>query len=93
MPPSKAVRYEWTTDRYGCFSFQNFTFQVVTDNPIARKKILCLFSEWIGFKVYAETEVQGISNSRKTGHLPEAPKRLPGKYYGADDTEPGSAVP
>jgi transposase len=44
-----AVRYERTTDNCGCFSFQNFTFQLVTDRPIAKKKIQFLFSERIGF--------------------------------------------
>jgi hypothetical protein len=34
------VRYERSTDNCGCFSFQNFTFQIVTDRPLVKKKIL-----------------------------------------------------
>jgi hypothetical protein len=68
-----ALRYERTTDNCGCFSFQNFTFQIVSERPIAKKKIVFLFSERIGFKAkyekrYYPVELQGISNSRKTGH-------------------------
>jgi transposase len=92
-----AVRHERTTDNCGCFSFQNFTFQIVSDKPIAKKKIVFLFSERTGFKAYYEkryypVELLGISNSRKTGHLPEVTKLLLQKYYFADGKAPGSAV-
>ena len=92
-----AVRYERTTDNCGCFSFQNYTFQIKTDRPIAKKKIQFLFSEKIGFKAcyekrYYPVELRGLTNSRKTGHLPEVTKLLLKKYYFADGKEPGSAV-
>jgi ribonucleotide reductase alpha subunit len=92
-----AVRYERTTDNCGCFSFRNFTFHLVTDRPIAKKKIHFLFSERIGFKTYYdkryyEVAFQGIRNSHKSGHLPEVTKRLLQKYYLADGKDPTSAV-
>ena len=92
-----AARYERTTDNCGCFSFQNFTFQIMADRPIAKKKIQFLFSEKIGFqacyeKRYYPVELRGLTNSRKTGHLPEVTKLLLKKYYFADGKEPGSAV-
>jgi transposase len=49
-----AVRYERKTDACSCFSFKNHTFQVESEKPIVRKKIVFLFSEKIGFKVYYE---------------------------------------
>jgi hypothetical protein len=70
---------------------------MVSERPIAKKKIVFLFSERIGFKAYYEkryypVELWGISNSRKTGHLPEVTKLLLQKYYCADGKDPGSAV-
>jgi transposase len=91
-----AVRYERTTDNCGCFSFQNFTFQIVADKPVAKKKIQFLFSEEIGFKAcydkrYYPVTFLGLSNSRKTTHLPDVTKLLLQKYYFADGKEPGIA--
>jgi transposase len=92
-----AVRHERTTGNCGCFSFQNFTFQMVSERPIAKKKIVFLFRERTGFKAYYEkryypVELLGISNRGKTGHLPEVTKLLLQKYYFADGKDPGSAV-
>jgi hypothetical protein len=92
-----AVRYERTTDNCGCFSFQNFTFQIVADKPVAKKKIRFLFSEEIGFKAcydkrYYPVSFLGLSNSRKTSHLPDVTKLLLQKYYFANGREPGTAI-
>jgi hypothetical protein len=56
-----------------------------------------LFSGRTGFKAYYEkryypVELFGISDRRKTGHLPEATKLLLQKYYFADGKAPGSAA-
>jgi transposase len=92
-----AVQYERTTDNCGCFSFQNFTFQIDSDRVLAKKKIRFLFSERLGFKAYYNKQYypvsfQGLSNSRKTTHLPDVTKLLLQKYYFADGKEPGVAV-
>jgi hypothetical protein len=92
-----AARYERTTDNCGCFSFQNFTFQIVTDRPIAKKKIQFLFSEKIGFqacyeKRYYPVEFHGLSNTKKTTHLPDVTKRLIQVCYFADGKGPAEAV-
>jgi hypothetical protein len=84
-----AVRYERTTDNCGCFSFQNFTFQIVTDRPIAKKKIQFLFNEQIGFlvlydKIYYKVSLLGLSGKHKTTHLPDVVKILIQKTYYAD---------
>ncbi|MDR2743422.1 MAG: hypothetical protein LBB98_14915 [Treponema sp.] len=76
-----SVRYEQTTDNCGCFSFQGFTFQNVTDKSIAKKKISFLLSKQIGFKAYNDRRyypvtVQGLSNNRKTTRLPDVTKLL-----------------
>jgi hypothetical protein len=69
---------------------------MVSERRIAKKEIPFLISERIGFKAYYEkrnypVELQGKSNSRKTGHLPEVTKLLLQKYYFADGKVPGSA--
>jgi hypothetical protein len=92
-----AVRYERTTDNCGCFSFQNFTFQILADRPIAKKKIVFAFSGKIGFKAcydqrYYPVECRGLSNTRKTTHIPDVTKLLLQKFYFADGKEPSSAV-
>jgi transposase len=92
-----AVRYERTTDNCGCFSFQNFIFQIDADKPIAKKKIQFIFSERLGFKAYYDkryypVRLEGASNNRKMTHLPDVTKLLLQKYYLADGKEPGRAV-
>jgi hypothetical protein len=92
-----AVRYEQTRDNCGCFSFQNFTFQIVADKPVAKKKGQFLFSEETGFKAcydrrYYPVTFQGLSDSRKTTHIPDVTKRLLQKYYFADGKEPGISI-
>ena len=92
-----AVRYERTTDACGCFSFQNFTFQSISDKPVAKKKIVFMCSEKIGFKAYYDkryypVEFLGLSNARKTTHIPDVTKLLLQKYYVADGKDPTSAV-
>jgi hypothetical protein len=64
---------------------------------VAKKKILFLFSEEIGFKAcydkqYYPVTFQGLSNSRRTSHLPDVTKLLLQKYYFADGKEPGIAI-
>jgi hypothetical protein len=92
-----AARYERTADNCGCFSFQNFTFQIVTDRPVAKKKIQFLFSEKTGFqacyeKRYYPVEFHGLSNTKKTTHLPDVTKRLIQACYFADGKGPAEAV-
>jgi hypothetical protein len=93
-----AARYERTTDNCGCFSFQNFTFQIMADRPIAKKKIPFLFSEKTGFKAryekrYYPVEFHGLSNTKKTTHLPDVTKRLIQVCYFADGKGPAVKPP
>ena len=83
------VKFERTTDACGCFSFQNYTFQIDTDGRIpAKKKIVFLFSEKIGFqalwdKRYYPVTLLGYAGKRKS-NLPEVTKFLLEKYYYTD---------
>jgi hypothetical protein len=91
------VRYEYSTDNCGCFSFQNFTCQIGEDRPLVKKEIQFLFSEHLGFKVYYDkryypVELRGLSNSRKVTHLPDVTKLLLQKYYLANKKEPVIAI-
>jgi transposase InsO family protein len=83
------VRFERTTDACGCFSFQNYTFQIDADGHIpAKKKIVFLFSEKIGFQAllgsrYYPVTLLGYVGKRKS-NLPEVTKFLLDKYYHTD---------
>jgi transposase len=92
-----AVRHERVTDNCGCFSFQNFTFRIIADRPLAKKKIQFLFSEAIGFRAYYDkryypVELWGLTNGLKATHLPDVTKLLLQKYYFSDGKVPGSVV-
>jgi hypothetical protein len=83
------VQYERTTDNCGCFSFQNFLFQIKSDKAIAKKKIKFLFSEKLRFKAcydkqYYSVDFLGLSNNRKGSHIPDVTKRLIEKFYFSD---------
>jgi hypothetical protein len=87
-----AVKYERTTDNCGCFSFQNFLFQIKSDRAIAKKRIKFLFSEKIGFKAYYDkryypVDFLGVSNSKKGSHIPDVTKQLIEKFYLSDGKE------
>jgi transposase len=76
-----AVKYERKTDACGCFSFQNITFQIESPKPIARKEVIFLFSEKIGFKVLYEKRcypVTLLDSDEREGHshLPEVTRKL-----------------
>jgi transposase len=92
-----AVRYERTTDNCGCFSFQNFLFQVESPKPFAKKKLVFLFSEKIGFQVYHEksyypAKLIGFGKGRTKTHLPDVVKTLILKNFYADGhTNPAAA--
>ena len=84
-----AVRYERTTDNCGCFSFNNFTFQIESKKPIVKKKIYFLFSEKIGFqalfgKVYYPVSFLGLRGKNRGVHIPDVTKILLQKFYYAD---------
>jgi hypothetical protein len=89
-----SVRYERTTDNAnlwfdGCFSFQNFLFQVESKKPAAKKKVQFLFSEKIGLKALADKECfpvtfQGMSRKGAGTHIPDVVKLLIEKNYYAD---------
>jgi len=84
-----AVRHERTTDRCGCFSFHNFTFQVDSRKPLAGKKIKFLFSEKIGFqalcgKEYCPVSFLGMKGGRSVTHIPDVVTALMQKVYSAD---------
>jgi hypothetical protein len=76
-----AAKYNRKTDNRGCFSFQNYTFQVDSPKPPVKKNIVFLFSEKIGFKVYydktcCEVKFPAFLNKDKKSHLPQVTKRL-----------------
>lgn len=87
-----AVKHERTTDACGCFSFQNLKFEIDADKTIAKKKIVFIFSERLGFralynkKLYPVNPVDFLNNSER---LPEVTKVLLQTHYLAD----GKAVP
>jgi hypothetical protein len=49
-----AVKYTRKTDNCGCFSFQNYTFQVDSPRPSVKETIVFMFSEKKGFKAYCD---------------------------------------
>jgi transposase len=76
-----AARYNRKTDTCGCFSFQNYTFQVDSPKPPTRKNIVFLFSEKIGFKVYYDKKYYNVKfpeflNKDKKTHMPQVTQRL-----------------
>jgi transposase len=84
-----AVRHERNTDNCGCFSFQNFIFQIDSKRPLAKKKILFLFSQKIGFLAlygdeYFPVSFLGLKNKGCVTHIPDVVKILIQKNYYAD---------
>ena len=84
-----AVRHERTTDNCGCFSFNNFIFQINSKKPVAKKKVVFLFSQKIGFqalcgKEYYPVSFLGLGNKKKATHMPDVTKILIQKYYYGD---------
>jgi hypothetical protein len=84
-----AVRHERTTDNCGCFSFQNFIFQIESSIALAKKKIIFLFSERIGFlalygKECYPVSLLGLKGNRRVSHIPDVVKILMQKNYYAD---------
>jgi hypothetical protein len=76
-----AATYNRKTDACGCFSFQNYTFQVDSPRPPVKKNIMFMFSEKIGFKAYYDKTYYDVRfldflNKGKTSHLPQVTKRL-----------------
>jgi hypothetical protein len=47
-----AATYKRKTDKCGCCSFHNYSFQVDSPKPPVQKNILFLLNEKIGFKAY-----------------------------------------
>ena len=84
-----AVRHERTTDNCGCISFQNFIFQIDSEKPLAKKKIVFLFSEKIGFlalygnKYYPASPV-GLNKKGSITHMPDVIKNLIQRNYYED---------
>jgi transposase len=75
------AKYTRKTDNCGCFSFQNYTFQVDSPRPPVKKTIVFLFSEKIGFKAYYDKTYYRVKfpaflNKDKKSHLPQVTKRL-----------------
>jgi hypothetical protein len=83
-----SVCHERVTDACGCFSFQNFLFQVQINRVLA-KKITFLFSHKIGFmawynKTYHPVSLLGFSNRRGDIHVPDVTKALLHRHYLTD---------
>jgi transposase len=75
-----AAKYSRKTDTCGCFSFQNYTFQVDSPKPPVKKTIVFLFSEKIGFKAYYDKRYYDVKfpeflNKGKKSYLPQVTKR------------------
>jgi hypothetical protein len=79
-----AAQYNRKTDNSGCFSFQNYTFQVEcakSRKPVVKKDIVFLFSEKLGFKAYYHKTSYNVTfldflNKGKQSYLPQVTKRL-----------------
>jgi len=83
------VRYERVTDNCGCFSFQNFIFQIDSKKTLVKKKIKFLFSEKIGFlalynKEYYSVSCLGLKNKNCITRIPDVVKILMQKNYYVD---------
>jgi transposase len=83
------VRYERTTDNCGCFSYNNFIFQIECKKPLAKKKIQFMFGEKIGFLAkhgheYFSVSCLGIKYKGRTSHIPEVTKLLLEREYYAN---------
>ena len=52
-----SVRHERVTDNCGCFSFQNFIFQIDCNKPIVRKKIQFLLAKKSVFSLFMKTHI------------------------------------
>jgi transposase len=75
------VRFERKTDACSCFSFKNHVFQIESKKPVAKQKIVFLFSEKIGFMAcYNNTyyPVKFLEHLSEDGAvtLPEVTQRL-----------------
>jgi len=83
-----SVRHERITDNCGCFSFQNFTFQIESIKPIVKKRIVFLFSQKLGLKAYYDKQYYSVSlvNIKKGAYIrtPDVVKILIQKNYYAD---------
>jgi hypothetical protein len=84
-----AARYDRVTDNCGCFSFQNFTFQIETDKPYAKRKVQFVFSERIGFmaclnRQYYPAKLIGVTKGRCKTHMPDVTKMLMQKQFYTD---------
>jgi len=84
------VSYERTTDNCGCFSFNNFLFQIDSKKPLAKKKIKFIFSQKIGFMALCGNECfpvspLGIKKKNEITHIPDVTKILMQKYYLEED--------
>ncbi|MHC6202795.1 hypothetical protein ACYULU_06335 [Breznakiellaceae bacterium SP9] len=74
-----AVKRERTTDACGCFSFQNLTFEIDADKSIAKKKVVFIFNERIGFRALYNKmlyPVKPVDFLNKSERLPELTKAL-----------------
>jgi transposase len=83
------ARYERVTDNRGCFSFQNYKFQIESKKPMAKKKIVFLFSERIGFHACAVGEcflvtLIGLPKTGNADHIPDVTKQLMYRQFYAD---------
>jgi len=84
-----AVRYERTTDNCGCFSFQNFIFQIDSKKPLVKKKVQFMFSQKLNFvalydKCHYPVSCLGLKNNKTISHVPDVVKILMQKVYLAD---------
>jgi hypothetical protein len=87
-----AVKHERTTDACGCFSFQKLKFEIIADKCIAKKKVVFIFSERIGFRaLYNKVlyPVKPLNYLNDNKHLPEVTKALLHTHYLAD----GKTIP
>jgi len=83
------ARYERTTDNCGCFSFHHFMFQIDSQKPLAKKKIVFLFSQKIKFTAFYENTYYpvtclGLKAHKRISHIPDVVKVLLQKVYLAD---------
>jgi transposase len=82
-----AVKHGRTTDACSCFSFQNLMFEVVSDKPIIKKKVVFLFSERLGFRALYDKRyylVKPLDFLNDSDGLPKVTQSLLAAFYLAD---------
>lgn len=75
------VKHHRKTDNCGAFSYKNYMFQIEGPRILAKRNILFVFSEKLGFKAcydkkFYDVRLLGFKNKKSDSSLPDVTKRL-----------------